>query len=283
MTNATINQNTKTECIKTILNVIAADRKFDPSEIQKIYTIFSLTNTKKEERLELLSHYIKNGCNKEYSTLTPVLLDSEHIKIELAKELTKLEQDAANKQTLTAAKNYLTQIKLTNEQANVIQKFVTVENNILQAMGAGKEWISDENSLKELTSRAAAVGIPLTALNIAGITGFSAVGITSGLATLGGLSGLTILGLNPMTAGIGALILGGVTVKKISDFALKGSDETNKQIQKAIHDAQLKNLKSIISDLTELKKYKKRELFLFPRMVRRRALIQGLKRTISES
>ena len=146
MSAITISQKAKTECIKTILNVVAADRKFDPNEIQKIYTIFSLANTKKEERLELLSQYIKDGYNQKYSTLPPGLLDSEDIKIELAKELTKLKEDAANKPTLTAAKNYLSQIKLTNEQASVIQKFVTIENNILQAMGAGKEWISDENS-----------------------------------------------------------------------------------------------------------------------------------------
>ena len=73
---------------------------------------------------------------------------------------------------------------------------------------------------KEITARAAAVGIPVGALYFAGITGFSAAGLTSGLATIGGLTGLTVLGLNPMTAGIAGLIIAGISVKKISDFVL---------------------------------------------------------------
>jgi len=108
--------------------------------------------------------------------------------------------------------------------------------------------MADENSWKEWASRAAAVGVPLAALNFAGIAGFSAAGITSGLAALGWMSGLVVLGLNPMTAGIGALILGGVAVKKVADYVLSSDDEKNqvnlKSLKKnlKVQDALLKRL-----------------------------------------
>jgi hypothetical protein len=67
------------------------------------------------------------------------------------------------------------------------------------------------------------------------------VGITSGLAAIGGYTGLTVLGLNPMTAGIAGLILGGVAVKKIADYALgnknKHAEELRQRIEviRAVH------------------------------------------------
>lgn len=53
----------------------------------------------------------------------------------------------------------------------------------------------------------AGITVPLTALYAAGIPGLSFIGSASGLASLAKLSGLSLVGLNPITAGVGALLL----------------------------------------------------------------------------
>jgi len=52
---------------------------------------------------------------------------------------------------------------------------VTWENGLLRQMGAGDEHLSNAYDPREIASRAAAVGVPLGTLYVAGITGFSAV------------------------------------------------------------------------------------------------------------
>ena len=157
---------------------------------------------------------------------------------------------------------------------------MVIENQILEQLTSGKEWQSDADSWKELASRAAAVGVPLAALNMAGIAGFSAVGITSGLAALGSMSGLAILGLNPMTAGIGALILGGVAVKKIADFALSSDGSDRSQLQ-AFQQSRLVAREALSADLVSIRRGRKRELLMFWRRQRRRALTEGMNSALA--
>lgn len=107
------------------------------------------------------------------------------------------------------------------------------------------------------------------------MAGFSAVGITSGLAALGSMSGMVILGLNPMTAGIGALILGGVAVKKIADYALSGDAGDKAQLH-AFQQSRLAAKEALTSDLTSVRRARKREFILIGRARRRRALIGGM-------
>lgn len=122
----------------------------------------------------------------------------------------------------TFVRGFVRDAALSTDQVRVLVDWVKLENKVLRAMGAGEEWLADERDWRELGSRAAGVGLPVTALYFAGITGFSAVGLTSGLAAIGGTAGaaLVALGLNPMTAGIAVLIGGGIAVKKIADHAL---------------------------------------------------------------
>lgn len=277
-----LGQSEKLEYARILLDIISADRRFDAEEIQKIYMIFSATNTSSNARRELLANYIKKGRSLAQKSIPSSLKNHETAKFLIAKDIISLESNARTNHTLTVAQKYLSQLELTKEQSSVISQFIQVENKILKAMGAGEEWINEENSIKEITSRAAAIGVPLAALNIAGIAGFSAVGITSGLATIGGFSGLTVLGLNPMTAGIGALILGGVAVKKIADYALTGNEEEQLKTQKTLQEARIKTLKSMSQDLPFLSEFKKRELILFGRALRRRALVRGLRSAIQE-
>lgn len=74
-----------------------------------------------------------------------------------------------------------------------------------------KEDVSDDQivrAMKELSTKAAAVGVPLAAVYLSGsVIGLSAAGMTSGLAALG-MGG--VLGLSSMATGIGVAVLIGV-------------------------------------------------------------------------
>ena len=277
-----LGQSEKLGYARIMLDIISADQRFDAEEIQKIYMIFSATNASSNARRQLLTDYIRKGRESVSRDIPASLKNHETAKFLIAKDIMTLKKEACTNHTLAAAQKYLSQLKLTDEQSSVISQFIQVENKILKAMGAGEDWITEENSIKEITSRAAAIGVPLAALNMAGVAGFSAAGITSGLATIGGISGLTLLGLNPMTAGIGALILGGVAVKKIADYALTGNEDEQLKTQKLLQEARINTLKAMSQDLPEISVFKKRELLLLPRAFRRRALIRGIQAAIQE-
>lgn len=91
-----------------------------------------------------------------------------------------------------------------------------------------REDFSDDalkRSMKELTAKAGAVGVPLAAVYLSGsVIGMSAAGITSGLATLG-LGG--VLGFSSMATGIGVAVLIGVGAYK-GIRHLTGANELDK-------------------------------------------------------
>lgn len=259
-----------------LLSAIAADGVFSAEEMIRIYSLFALLAISPPTRLKLLENLIRGRNPKSGDSLiSQAITQNQEACISLAKDLMFLESKSEDNRTLNLIRAYLRQLKLSPEQANVIRNFVAVENQILEQLGAGKEWQADPDSWKELASRAAAVGVPLAALNMAGIAGFSAVGITSGLAALGSMSGLAILGLNPMTAGIGALILGGVAVKKIADFALSGDNSEQSQLS-AFKESRRAARDAINMDLSSIRRGRKRELLLYWRGNRRRALASGM-------
>lgn len=265
----------------TLLSTIAADGIFSAEEMIRIYSLFALLDVKSTTRIGLLEDLIRGRYTRAgRGVIVDSIIENEQARASLAKDLIFLETKADDNNTLNLIRAYLRQLNLTPEQAGVIRNFVAVENQILAQLGAGKEWQADPDSWKELASRAAAVGVPLAALNIAGIAGFSAVGITSGLAALGSMSGLAILGLNPMTAGIGALILGGVAVKKIADFALSGDNSEQSQLR-AFQQSRLVAREALAADLNRVRRGRKREILLFWRGRRRRALVNGIDGAIA--
>jgi len=214
-----------------IAQAIIADGDTDPEEIARLYCVFAVFDTEPLERLALVGRL---AFEPESITSVPVpdeILRDEELRFALARDalfVGQLQQgDPATQQVV---REILGQIHLTPQQADVMFDWVALENRVLRSLGAGEEWTAHEDSVKELTKRAAAVGLPIAALSAVGITGLSAVGISSGLATIGTWTGLTVLHINPMTAGIAALIMAGVTIMKVADYAIPASpSEAQKQ------------------------------------------------------
>lgn len=274
--NLSLSADEKQAYLRALLSAIAADGIFSAEEMIRIYSLFALLAISQNTRLKLLEDLVGGRYSKSGGgEITAGIAQNEEARTSLAKDLMFLESKANDNRTLNLIRAYLRQLSLTPEQVNIIRNFVVVENQILEQLGAGKEWKTDADSWKELAGRAAAVGVPLAALNVAGIAGFSAVGITSGLAALGSMSGLAILGLNPMTAGIGALILGGVAVKKIADFALAGDNSDDSQLR-TFQKSRLEAREALTADLSRVRRGRKREILLFWRGGRRRALASGM-------
>lgn len=111
-------------------------------------------------------------------------------------------------------------------------------------------------SIKVLSAKAGAVGVPLGAVYLSGsVMGLSAAGMTSGLATLG-MGG--VLGLSSMATGIGAaVILGVVAYKGIRHLTNSGVEEGDKRreimLQEVIRQSQ-KTVSMVIEDINLLTK-----------------------------
>ena len=206
-----------------VARTIIADGHVEADELTRLYCLFALLETTPTERLHLLEKLVFEPKQLESFPIPEEIIGHDQFRFALAKDalfVGQLQRDDATQQSVA---QLLGEIALTPEQTAVMFDWVAMENTLLGKLGAGEEWMAPQNSVKEFTARAAAVGLPLTALYSAGIAGFSAVGISSGLATIGAATGLTVLGLNPMTAGIAGLIIAGITIKKLADYSLAGA------------------------------------------------------------
>lgn len=163
-----------------------------------------------------------------------------------------------NSARLNAANDLIERLGIAPAHVDFLRQWVAWENHVLEKIGRGEAVVS-EDSPTELLSRAAAIGIPLAALYFSGIVEFSAVGITSGSAWIGSNSLLVFLGLNPMTAGIAALIVAGVSIKKIVDSALPNASaerktlESSLEVMKAAHRRYVDYLQNDCSTLESLR------------------------------
>lgn len=142
-------------------------------------------------------------------------------------------------------------LKINNEQVEYMVSAIKSDEDILALRKNDSEI---EKSIKDLASKAAAVGVPLAAIYLSGsVIGISAAGLTSGLAALG-MGGL--LGFSSMFTGVGIAVLLGVGTYKGIRKATGLSDlENNKQREmmlQAIIKNRQKSLNYLIEDVNEV-------------------------------
>ena len=199
---------------------ITADHAVTDDELRRIYEVMAALDVHSDSRIEILNYLFLNLDGLKSLSVPDAVLRDDDVRLSLAKDTIFVREQAQNDDTHKAAEGILAALNITAQQRAFLMEWVAWENQALRRLGAGEIDLADAGSVKELAARAASVGIPLSALYMAGTVGFGAAGITSGLAALGSMSSLTLLGLNPMTAGIAALIVAGISIKKIADFAL---------------------------------------------------------------
>lgn len=240
--------------LMALAKVILADGLVEPTELVKFYGVFSVFETKDTARLAWMDKLFFEADSVREAAVAPEILQDDALRLTLGRDAIFLSQGKAPR-TKAAVEKLLSSIRLSPEQIEVLSQWVRLENEILRKIGAGEEWLAEEKSFQELVSRAAAVGIPLAVLYSAGIVGLSAVGITSGLAAIGGYTGLVILGLNPMTAGIAGLIMAGVSVKKVSDYALGNTSAQVKALKAELEEFRKVHMRAAVRLASDIQAY----------------------------
>lgn len=218
-----INEN-KMNCLYQIFATIEFDQPLERQNIVKM-TIF---DPEKIFDPEIIKRVLENDKDDE-------------IRTELAKQAILACQTSGPSEANTNLDDFLIyDLKFSEEQISVLKEGVRWGNLMVDKLKRKNDDVKlskdEKKKLQSLAERAkslglptAAIGLPMTGLYFAGITGFSAVGITTGLAAIGKMTGLTLFGLlNPMTGGIVALIIGGLGIrhlgKKIINYFNKKRD-----------------------------------------------------------
>ncbi|VEB95980.1 Uncharacterised protein [Cedecea lapagei] len=231
ITLAEMSEALKVAYVKIIVNMaFSDDDQVDKKEFAEILLLMTRLELTTESRFTLRSYI---GAE---SSLIPVeelitIIDREcvpshnkSIKISLVKDLISIFMSVNNGEY----KNFpfLQQVQpllgVTDEEIELAMMVIQQDYKML------REDFSDDalkRSMKELTAKAGAVGVPLAAVYLSGsVIGMSAAGITSGLATLG-LGG--VLGFSSMATGIGVAVLIGVGAYK-GIRHLTGANELDK-------------------------------------------------------
>lgn len=250
----------------------------DPDSLWTRYRIFASLSASPNIRREALWRAFGAPANSE-SLVLPASTDARRA---LAADVLRLSSEPAANPLPAAIAPLLRRLDLDATQIEPLRQWIDWENDLLRRIGRGDATVPSDQYPIELAKRLAAVGIPLSALYFSGsVIGFSAVGITSGLASIGGASGLVALGLNPMTAGIAALILGSIAIKKILDVV--SADASRKELERQIDDLTRLRLTAheyMSADAAALEHGPWWEIFT-GRRARRRAIVNSLREAMA--
>lgn len=226
-----MSESLKVAYVKVTINMaFDDDGEVDKKEFAEILLLMTRLNLSPGSRFELRS-YIASESKLESLEHLLETIDKEcvashnkSIKISLVKDLISIFM-SVNEGSYKKF-NFLTEnqtlFSVSDEEIELAVMAIKNDFNMLR-----EDFTDDalKKSVKELTAKASAVGVPIAAVYLSGsVVGMSAAGMTSGLATLG-LGG--VLGFSSMATGLGVAVLLGVgAYKGIRHFS--GANERDK-------------------------------------------------------
>lgn len=193
-----------------------------------------------EELVETINDHSPDGMRKPLHISLVKDLISAHSSI--------TKSDTAN---FSFLEKHRSTFAVNDDEIELAQMAIANDRKILDRKYTDK---AITKSLKDLSAKAGAVGVPLGAVYLSGsVVGLSAAGMTSGLATLG-MGG--VLGLSSMATGVGAaILLGVVAYRGVTHFTGSGVDEGDKRrdimLQDVIRQGQ-RTLSMVIEDINHL-------------------------------
>lgn len=247
--------------VKMICNyAFSDDDKIVSEEYAEIISLIVRIELEAGARLEIRG-YMSDSSNKEDNDVLLKYLE-EHVeegsydivRKSLMKDILYIHRKKDKTSDWRGCKfivDLQSKLGIDNEQINYIISAIKNDEDILAQRKNDSEITK---SMKDLASKAGAVGVPLAAIYLSGsVMGISAAGLTSGLATLG-MGGL--LGFSSMFTGIGVAVLLGVGtykgVKKVTGLSdLENNKQREMMLQAIIKNSQ-KSLNYLIEDVNEI-------------------------------
>ncbi|MBF0794368.1 hypothetical protein BU072_00730 [Mammaliicoccus vitulinus] len=255
-----LDEEIKTIYVKILCNyAYSNDNIIDSSEYADIVSFIARINMDSEHRVELRSYMSDVNMVEDTFELVEQLsercgnIDFGIIKMSLLKDLIALYAIEHGEEELIHDKFILTMADELDINSNELHLFLDTHKYNQSILEKRLNDSDIKKTIKDISSKAASVGVPMAALYLSGTAGVSAIGMTSGLATLG-MGGL--LGFSSMFTGVGVLALLGITsyqgMKKLTGL----NDEKNNKhrelmLQEIIKNNQ-KSLQYLIEDVNTI-------------------------------
>lgn len=247
--------------IKLVCNfTFSDDNEIDAEEYAEIISLIVRIEMDADDRLEIRGYMTDHTNVESNEELLSYLSENveevsyDVVKKSLLKDIIYIFRKK-NKELSWKENQFI--VKLHNDleiDEEQVEYIVTAIKNDEEILAQRKNDTEITKSMKDLASKATAVGVPLAAVYLSGsVMGVSAAGITSGLASLG-MGG--ILGFSSMFTGIGVAVLLGVgTYKGVKRITGLSDLENNKQremmLQAIIRNSQ-RSLNYLIEDVNEI-------------------------------
>lgn len=214
------------------------DGEVDSKEFSEILMLMTRMELQNETRFSLRSYIaaINQGGGSTVEDLIIILdenCSADHIKsvhVSVIKDLISVFKSTkdASLSDFKFLSEYKKLFSITDDE---IELAVMAIDNDRKMISGDYDDDAITKSVKELSAKAAAVGLPLGAVYLSGsVAGMSAAGLTSGLASIG-MGGA--LGLSSMASGIGVAVLLGVGAYKGMKH-LTGANEIDKSKRRAL-------------------------------------------------
>ncbi|MCP2329618.1 putative tellurite resistance protein B-like protein [Hamadaea flava] len=218
---------------RILVSLALVDALLDPREIANLYLFASTIGLDDETRSELRGEITRGQRDAENTA------EVRGAIVELAGQLRNLLDEDQREPVFAVLVRDLVRISRADRHAADVERerimlvaelvFAETAEKVVQEterlvtteeeFASGKITTSQlETTTKDIAAKAAAIGVPITAVSLAGsVAGLSGAGITSGLAALG-FGGL--LGLSAMATGIGTVVILGVAVHQGTRYVL---------------------------------------------------------------
>lgn len=248
--------------VKILCNyALSSGDVIDSEEYSEIISFIVKINMTPENRIKLRGYMLSNSNIEDTSILLERLeflsTDEEInlVKKSLMKDVLniyKINNDLINWKEDRYLLNLASTLEVTKEEISLFVETIQRNEDIIS------QRLDDTQitkSLKDLSAKAVAVGVPMAALYFSGTVGVSAVGMTSGLAALG-MGG--VMGFSSMFTGVGTIALIGVGayqgMKKVTGMKdLENNKQREKLLQEIIKNSQ-QTLNVIIEDVNTMSK-----------------------------
>lgn len=241
---------------RVLIGVAAVDGSMDPREVANLYLFMSTISAEVDTRGELRFEIARaRDAASEPSTIEAAQElwgqleeDRETVFTMLLKDLVRTARaDGDAAQVERSLIESIAQVAFGGSAGKAVEGIEELVSAEEQFASGKLEPSKFEKTTKDIVAKGAAFGVPLAAVNVVGVSGLGAAGLTSGLAALG-FGG--VLGLSAMVTGIGTVVILGVVAYQGTRYVLGTSEREKSKRRENLIQEVIKNHQAAIADLS---------------------------------